>query len=314
MSSDAEMVTPPASKRKGGRSTPPKQNGKKSKKEATPEVQEDSGEEEEYEIEEIIDCNKGMFAPNRWAFLVSWKGYGDDDNSWVDEPDLYVLSTRLVRNSKVLTVLLRIASVPQITHSFAKDMIEKWWLDNPHIKGNPLSGKKKGRKSEGASSKVKSQRESSVEAEDAKSSTKRKSTATSNAKKRASEEAEATPDAISEDDAPPKKKSRTSTAATKKKQESPTPQNGLLDEAEEGSGLDAHVLDAMTKHMGKKNWEKLIKSIETVERQEDGVLLVYYTSTDHIRAISESRILAEKAPQKLIEFYESHLRWRGAPQ
>lgn len=66
MSSDAEMITPPASKRKGNRSTPPKQRGKKGKKELTPEVADDEeGDDEngEYEIQEILDCKKGMFAP-----------------------------------------------------------------------------------------------------------------------------------------------------------------------------------------------------------------------------------------------------------
>ncbi|KAG8951823.1 hypothetical protein FRC04_005515 [Tulasnella sp. 424] len=290
MSSDAEMITPPASRRKGNRSTPPKATkGKNRKKELSPEVvdeEEGGDEDEEYEIEEILDCKKGKFAPGRWAFFVSWKGYGQDDNSWVDEPDF-----------------------------FAKEMIEKWWLENPSIKGNPYADKKskgQGRKSEGASSKVKSRKASSDEEEDSKASSKRKSAATSTSKKRASEEVDATPEVVSEEEERPKKKSRTSTAASKKKQESPPPQNGFFDDAAEGSGLEEHVLDAMAKHMGKKSWEKLIKSIETVERQEDGVLLVYYTSTDGIRAISDSKILADKAPQQLLAFYESHLRWRGA--
>ncbi|KAG9045767.1 hypothetical protein FS837_005688 [Tulasnella sp. UAMH 9824] len=283
MSSDAEMATPPASKRRGNRSTPPKASGKKSKKELTPEVDEEEGgdDEEEYEIEAILDCKKGMFAPNRWAFFVSWKGYGSDDNSWVDEPDF-----------------------------FAKDMIEKWWLAHPNIKGNPLAGKKaKGRKSEttSSSSKVKPRKASTEEEEDPKSSTKRKSGTDSTSKKRASEEVDVTPEVPSEEDERPKKKSR-----TKKKEESPPPQNGFFDDAAENSDLGEHVMDAMAEHMGKKSWEKLIKSIETVEKQEDGILLVYYSSTDGIRAISNSKILAEKAPQKLIAFYENHLRWRNS--
>ncbi|KAG8932836.1 hypothetical protein FRC01_012169 [Tulasnella sp. 417] len=281
MSSDAEMATS-ASKRRGNRSTPPKASGKKSKKELTPEVaDEDEGgdDEEEYEIEAILDCKKGMFAPNRWAFYVSWKGYGSDDNSWVDEPDF-----------------------------FAKDMIEKWWLDNPSIKGNPLAGKKaKGRKSETTSStKGKPRKASTEEEEDSKSSSKRKSGAASSSKKRASEEVDVTPEVVSEEEERPKKKSR-----TKKKDESPPPKNGFFDDAAEASDLGEHRMDAMSQHMEKKSWEKLIKSIETVERQEDGVLLVYYSSTDGIRAISNAKVLAEKAPQKLITFYEQNLRWRN---
>ncbi|KAF5384578.1 hypothetical protein D9757_007509 [Collybiopsis confluens] len=44
-------------------------------------------EEEEYEIEEILDHQPGRFAQGRTGYLVKWKNYPPDQNSWVDEED-----------------------------------------------------------------------------------------------------------------------------------------------------------------------------------------------------------------------------------
>ncbi|KIK61978.1 hypothetical protein GYMLUDRAFT_42406 [Collybiopsis luxurians FD-317 M1] len=46
-----------------------------------------SEEEEEYEIEEIIKHQKGYFPAGRMGYLVKWKNYGQEHNSWVDEQD-----------------------------------------------------------------------------------------------------------------------------------------------------------------------------------------------------------------------------------
>ncbi|KAK0533763.1 hypothetical protein OC834_001387 [Tilletia horrida] len=47
----------------------------------------DAGSDEEYEIEQVLDCDYERFEQGRWAYLVSWKGYGPEDNSWVREED-----------------------------------------------------------------------------------------------------------------------------------------------------------------------------------------------------------------------------------
>ncbi|KAI0924886.1 hypothetical protein AcV7_009595 [Taiwanofungus camphoratus] len=56
------------------------------------EEEEENGEgsepgSEEYEIEAILDAKLGTFPEGRIGYLVKWKGYGDDQNSWVDEQD-----------------------------------------------------------------------------------------------------------------------------------------------------------------------------------------------------------------------------------
>ncbi|KAK2465696.1 hypothetical protein APHAL10511_002240 [Amanita phalloides] len=46
-----------------------------------------SDAESEYEIEAIKAAKRGMFPSGRMGYLVKWKGYGEEDNSWVDELD-----------------------------------------------------------------------------------------------------------------------------------------------------------------------------------------------------------------------------------
>jgi len=96
---------------------------------------EDDGSE--YEIEEIMDAKRGAFPEGRMGYLVKWKGYGEEENSWVDERDT----------------------------ENAKELVAEFWRKNP---------KKKPRKSVEPSS-AKRARKSSVadESEDASTTKKR---------------------------------------------------------------------------------------------------------------------------------------------
>ncbi|KAK7013488.1 chromatin-associated protein swi6, partial [Favolaschia claudopus] len=54
------------------------------------EPQQNGGEDEEgpggeYEIEEILEAKKGQL--EKYGYRVSWKGYGPEHNSWVNEED-----------------------------------------------------------------------------------------------------------------------------------------------------------------------------------------------------------------------------------
>ncbi|THH12439.1 hypothetical protein EW146_g7695 [Bondarzewia mesenterica] len=44
-------------------------------------------EEVEFEIEEILEAKHGVFPNGRIGYLVKWKGFTEEDNSWVDEHD-----------------------------------------------------------------------------------------------------------------------------------------------------------------------------------------------------------------------------------
>jgi hypothetical protein len=77
-----------------------------------PAASDGEGDEEEYEIEGILDAKKGAFPQVMWSlsrffachtvlgascylhilqgrtgYFVKWKGYGEEENSWVDEKD-----------------------------------------------------------------------------------------------------------------------------------------------------------------------------------------------------------------------------------
>jgi len=45
------------------------------------------GEEQEYEIEAILESRKDAFGDGTMGYLVKWKGFPKEDNSWVDEKD-----------------------------------------------------------------------------------------------------------------------------------------------------------------------------------------------------------------------------------
>jgi len=53
----------------------------------TAEGDSEEGNEEEYEIEEILQAKKGVFGGGKLAYFVKWKGYGPEENSWVNEED-----------------------------------------------------------------------------------------------------------------------------------------------------------------------------------------------------------------------------------
>ncbi|PSR82590.1 hypothetical protein PHLCEN_2v6023 [Hermanssonia centrifuga] len=61
----------------------------KNKRAAADESEEaDSGaESEEYEIEAILDAKHGSFAGGKMGYLVKWKNYTEEHNSWVNEDD-----------------------------------------------------------------------------------------------------------------------------------------------------------------------------------------------------------------------------------
>ncbi|KAG1898583.1 uncharacterized protein F5891DRAFT_1042621 [Suillus fuscotomentosus] len=50
-------------------------------------AEEGNEEDEEYEIEEVMESQKGYFGDGKFGYFVKWKGYSPEDNSWVHEDD-----------------------------------------------------------------------------------------------------------------------------------------------------------------------------------------------------------------------------------
>jgi len=80
-----------------------------------PELDDDEDvQEEEYEIEEVLDARRGFFPEGRMGYFVKWKGYGPDDNSWVDEKD----------------------------SENARELVDEFWRKNPQKKKVAVAGRK----------------------------------------------------------------------------------------------------------------------------------------------------------------------------
>ncbi|EIW59799.1 uncharacterized protein TRAVEDRAFT_58457 [Trametes versicolor FP-101664 SS1] len=230
---------------------------------------EDGSDEEEYEIEAILDAKHGTFPEGRIGYLVKWKGYGDEHNSWVDEKDA----------------------------EGAKVLITEFWKRN----------KKGGRKPEPVKPKPAAKtRKSPVK--DADSDVEDPP-----AKKRGRPSKAATAPSDDEAESLPvkQKKPRKSTGTAAAKGPRRKSNADAMDEDVEAPTkfTDMHKL----KEAG--TWEHLIQSIDTVERTESGELYVYFTLKNgkgHGRENSD--LCKKKMPYKLIEFYESNLRWKATDE
>jgi len=62
--------------------------------------------------------------------------------------------------------------------------------------------------------------------------------------------------------------------------------------------------------IGKRSWEKLVGQIETVEKDSNGMLTVYFVLSNGVRCREDSRIARSKFPDKLFDFYETKIAWR----
>lgn len=226
-------------------------------------AEEEEGEEE-YEIEAILDAKKGQFPGGRMGYLVKWKNYGEEHNSWVDEDDA----------------------------GNALELIQDFWARRRRNKPGPRKSepiKSKPRNVAAKPSRKSLVQDSSPEAEAASKKRGRPKKA----------EPESEPEVIADDEEPrAKKKARKSEGTSRKAAEKP-------------ESVEEEPIGNMKKHMQVSSWEHLVESVDTVERNSDGDLFVYFTlRNDMGRKRENSRVCAEKFPQKLIKFYESNLRWK----
>ncbi|KAF6753088.1 hypothetical protein DFP72DRAFT_1171248 [Ephemerocybe angulata] len=164
----------------------------------------------------------------------------------------------------------------------AGDLVDAFWKQHPR-KSNMLSSasKKKGRQSTAGAS-----------ASAAETGKKRGRKSTTKM------------DTEDEDEAP-----STSRAAKKLKNNGASASTGIRTQSPE---IGAHHGN-MDQYRHLKSWEDLVKTVDTVERsEEDQELYVYFTLYDGGVQVKElSNECRTRFPQKLLEFYESNLRWKA---
>ncbi|KAM5534625.1 hypothetical protein V8D89_011637 [Ganoderma adspersum] len=217
-------------------------------------------DEEEYEIEIILDARPGAFEGERVGYLVKWKGYDEEHNSWVDEKDA----------------------------EGARELIDEYWRKHGKKTGGRKSDVKPKPAAKPRKSAVKDDEEEEVPP----------------AKKRGRPpKAQARPSEEQDEDVEmedvPKKKPRKSTGRGGKRGAATT------------EDQDEEEYTDMKKWKELSTWEHLVESIDTVERTDNNELLVYFTLKNgkgHGRETSD--VCKHKIPFKLIEFYESNLRWK----
>ncbi|KAI8969377.1 hypothetical protein BD414DRAFT_518579 [Trametes punicea] len=230
--------------------------------------EEEDGDDEEYEIEAILDAKQGTFPEGRVGYLVKWKGYGDEHNSWVDEKDA----------------------------EGAKDLIAEFWKRN----------KKGARKSDVKPKGAPRPRKSSVK--DADSDIEE--VAPAKKRGRPSKSTPARDTSEDEDGSHKQKKPRKSTASAAK-----AATTNRRKSNSDAMDMDEDVYIDMRKYKDASSWEHLVESIDTVERTDDGELYVYFTlkhGKGHAR--EKSSVCKKKMPYKLIDFYESNLRWKPSDE
>ncbi|KAF9564226.1 hypothetical protein CPC08DRAFT_705400 [Agrocybe pediades] len=241
--------------------------------EGDPESEEEDGSDDgtEYEIEEVLNASRKHFPEGRMGYLVKWKGYGPEENSWVEERDA----------------------------GNASALIEEFWRKNPQKKRYPA-----GRKSVDNKKTAKKGRTSSVQKDDSEVEDG------STTKKRSRQSTSRKPDPESEDemdvDEPaekPAKKARKSSTQVSSKA-------NLRNKGTESPEIQEKPIGNMKKFEHMNNWEGLIKTIDTVEQGDEG-LMVYFTLHSGEAVVEKNEKCKERFPQKLLSFYESNLRWRS---
>ncbi|GBE86535.1 hypothetical protein BKA93DRAFT_782998 [Sparassis latifolia] len=230
---------------------------------------------EEYEIEEIIDAKHGAFPAGRLGYLVKWKGYGEEHNSWVDEND--------AGNAQGL-----------IEEYWRKQKAEKKSRGKPAAQPRRSTGTTKGRMSI-------SQRDESSEVEETRQKLEEVRTKKRGRPSKASVEREQGGDEEDEEPQPEKKKKRhrKSTNGFKAKGDAEP-----MDEDEEEEYVD------MKRWAKLPSWERLVESIDTVERVDDHLFVYFTLINNQGRGREESTQCRDKFKDMLLDFYEKNLRWR----
>lgn len=242
--------------------------------------------EDEYEIERIVSHSQEP-SNGQLSYYVAWKGYPDSENSWVFEQDM----------------------------GGAQEMIQEYWAKVPK-KAVKKMGTKGGRNGKRQSSvgaavtPVKSQqgrkrgrRESSLLSTEQVGSARkvRKNGVSGLSGELAPSRSPSPDDALVDTETDP---------AIQRIQSDPT----LTDDQREtliAQYLHGVKLDRLRKRYARiADWDPIVKRIEAVEKMSDGKLRVFIHFESGDRLAFESVVAHHRCPLKLLQFYESNLRFK----
>ncbi|WVW85331.1 hypothetical protein I302_107369 [Kwoniella bestiolae CBS 10118] len=200
------------------------------------EEEEEEEEEGEYEVEAVVDHRqkKGNQA-GKYEYLVSWKGYGPEHNTW--EPEEHV--------------------------AHAADIVSRYWATKPKTVAAPKETKKRGRPSAGGSS---------------------------------------TPVPASQK----AKSARTTNGTGKRRTE------GGDDDDEEQPEFEISHVDSTEKYEDVPDWEDTVNSVDTIERGSKNDLVIYLTMVGGEKVAVPTDLAYRRCPQKVLQFYEKHLKWKAS--
>ncbi|KAM0752075.1 hypothetical protein T439DRAFT_379199 [Meredithblackwellia eburnea MCA 4105] len=265
---------------------------------------------EEFEVSGILDHKwEKQGKKEKLKYWVSWVGYPPEENTWNWEED--TLS--------------------------APDMIQEYWknkvpADRRHERYPPGSDDraKALKKAAGgsaspakpASKGKKRSADDDVEVKTPKSSSSKNKEAKVNG---TTPKAAAPPSSSSSSNKKAKKEKdvkEPKSSTTKKKKVIPdhedSPEmpatNGApeeaLDDEFEADGMKYRAHEESTTYQCMKSWEALIERVDTVEQSEDREIKMFIIwSEDNSFSWVPSKLIREKAPQKVIDFYESNLKF-----
>ncbi|ODN87409.1 hypothetical protein L198_07033 [Cryptococcus wingfieldii CBS 7118] len=80
-------------------------------------------------------------------------------------------------------------------------------------------------------------------------------------------------------------------------------------EEEEPAANDPEYVDEYTAYMKMKDWENVVESVDTIDMDDDGKIIVLVTMTKGTKSVIPRDLAYERFPYKVLKFYESHLKF-----